>query len=165
MTGQANGVAPPPRMSDDAPMNGTGNIADIARVIQLATAPVFLLTGIGALINVLNVRLGRSIDRGRLVARRILDGGDQVGREAHDELAMIGRRVKLIYRAINGAVISALLVCVIIAALFISAFEAIPVSRGIGVLFVVAMLALIASLLLFLREVFLATRSLRIGPH
>lgn len=146
-------------------MSASGSIADVARVIQLATAPVFLLTGIGALINVLNVRLGRSIDRGRIVARRIADAGPEVDDVMRAELALIGRRVKLIYRAIAAAVISALLVCVIIAALFISAFESIPVSRSIGVLFVAAMLALIGSLLLFLREVFFATRALRIGPH
>lgn len=146
-------------------MNDTATFAAIARVIQLATAPVFLLTGIGALINVLNSRLGRSIDRGRLVARRIQDAGAAVDAQTRAELETLSKRVKLIYRAIASATISALLVCVIIAALFISAFEPYPVGSVVVVLFVVAMLALIAALLLFLREVFFATRALRIGPH
>lgn len=146
-------------------MNDTAAIAAIARVISLATAPVFLLTGIGALINVLNVRLGRSIDRGRIVARHIHEKGDEAPDEMRHELENISKRVKLIYRAIASATISALLVCIIIAALFISAFEPMPVSLAVAVLFVVAMLALIAALLLFLREVFFATRALRIGPH
>jgi hypothetical protein len=146
-------------------VNDTATFAAIARVIQLATAPVFLLTGIGALINVLNSRLGRSIDRGRLVARRIQDAGAAVDAQTRAELETLSKRVKLIYRAIASATISALLVCVIIAALFISAFEPYPVGSVVVVLFVVAMLALIAALLLFLREVFFATRALRIGPH
>jgi hypothetical protein len=59
---------------------------------------------------------------------------------------------------------SALLICFVIAALFISAFVKFPVSTIVAILFIGAMVALIAALLLFLREVFLATRILRIGP-
>ena len=45
------------------------HITDITHVIQLAVAPVFLLTAIGTLITALNNRLGRVIDR-----RRVLQG-------------------------------------------------------------------------------------------
>jgi hypothetical protein len=62
-------------------------------------------------------------------------------------------------------VITALLVCTVIASLFISAFTKVDVSLVVAGLFVAAMAALILTLLLFLREVFLATRVLRIGPH
>ncbi|HMC23043.1 MAG TPA: DUF2721 domain-containing protein, partial [Thermoanaerobaculia bacterium] len=84
--------------------------------------------------------------------------------EIHAELTVLSRRAQLIYRAISLGTTSALLVCFVIASLFISSFVAFPVSRIVGVLFVAAMVALIAALLLFLREVFLATRALRIGP-
>jgi hypothetical protein len=146
-------------------MSASGTIADIARVIQLATAPVFLLTGIGALINVLNTRLGRSIDRGRIVARHIHDAGEDADAGMKAELALISMRVKLMYRAIIFATFSALLNCIIIAELFISAVASFHVSTTVAVLFVAAMLALIIALLLFVREVFFATRALRIGPH
>ena len=68
------------------------------------------------------------------------------------------------YRAITLGTSSALLICFVIASLFISAFVRFPVSAVVAILFIGAMLALIAALLLFLREVFLATRILRIGP-
>ena len=55
--------------------------------------------------------------------------------------------------------------CFVVASLFISALAAYPISRIVGALFIAAMLALIAALLFFLREVFVATRSLRIGRH
>jgi hypothetical protein len=133
-------------------------IAEIARVIQLSVAPVFLLTGVSALLGVLSTRLGRTIDRARTL---------ETSASGHvlQDLTVLSRRAKLIYRAILLATTCALLVCFVIAALFISAFVRFPVSAVVAVLFVAAMAALIASLLHFLREVFLATRVLRIGPR
>jgi hypothetical protein len=131
-------------------------IEEIARVIQLSIAPVFLITGIAGLLSVLSSRLGRTIDRARVLGRD--------DKQVHEELTVLARRAKLIYRAIALGTTSALLICFVIAALFVSAFVRFPVSLIVGLLFVAAMLALIVALLLFLREVFLATRALRIGP-
>jgi hypothetical protein len=133
-------------------------IEEIARVIQLSIAPVFLITGIAGLLGVLSNRLGRTIDRARVLGRE--DNATRV----HEELTVLARRAKLIYRAIALGTTSALLICFVIASLFASAFLRFPVSLIVGLLFVAAMLALIAALLLFLREVFLATRALRIAP-
>jgi hypothetical protein len=143
----------------------TSHISDTARVIQLAVAPVFLLSGVSALLAVLSSRLGRTIDRARTL-ESLLEGADEkrVAR-MHDELSVLSRRAKLIYRAIALGVITALLVCGVIASLFTSAFTRVDVSLVVAGLFVAAMAALILTLLLFLREVFLATRVLRIGPH
>ena len=106
----------------------------------------------------LSSRLGRTIDRARVLAK------ENDGEPFHEELTILARRAKLMYRAISLGTMSALLICFVIASLFISAFVKFPVSAVVVVLFVAAMLALIAALLLFLREVFLATRILRIGP-
>jgi CRP-like cAMP-binding protein len=134
------------------------HLDEIARVIQLSIAPVFLITGIAGLLGVLSSRLGRTIDRARVLANQ-----EDVKRY-HEELTILSRRAKIIYRAITLSTTSALLVCFVIASLFISAFVRFPVSTVVAVLFIGAMLSLIAALLFFLREVFLATRSLRIGP-
>jgi hypothetical protein len=140
-------------------------ISDTARLIQLAIAPVFLLSGVSALLAVLSSRLGRTIDRARTL-ESLLEGAEEKRRERmHLELDVLSRRAKLIYRAIALGVITALLVCSVIASLFISAFTKVDVSLVVAGLFVAAMGALILTLLLFLREVFLATRVLRIGPH
>ena len=134
-------------------------ISDIARVIQLSIAPVFLITGIAGLLSVLSGRLGRTIDRAR--ALHALPEDDDIDRE----LSVLSRRAKLIYRAITLGTASALLVCLVIVSLFISAFVTFPIGSVIAVLFVAAIIALIAALVLFLREVFLATRALRIQPR
>jgi hypothetical protein len=134
-------------------------ISDIARVIQLSVAPVFLITGIAGLLSVLSGRLGRTIDRSRVL--HALPGNDDIDRE----LSVLSRRAKLIYRAITLGTASALLVCLVIVSLFLSAFVTFPIGSVIAVLFVAAIIALIAALVLFLREVFLATRALRIQPQ
>jgi Protein of unknown function (DUF2721) len=134
-------------------------ISDIARVIQLSIAPVFLITGIAGLLSVLSGRLGRTIDRSRVL--HALPGDDDID----DELSVLSRRAKLIYRAITLGTTSALLVCLVIVSLFISAFVRFAIGPVIAVLFVAAIIALIAALVLFLREVFLATRALRIHPR
>jgi hypothetical protein len=137
------------------------SFGDITHVIQLAVAPVFLLTGVGTILAVLTNRLARAVDRGR-VLEKLLPGlaGEALG-EAHEELALLARRTRLIYSAIVLAVVCALFICMLIAVAFIDAFIAANLSRVIGALFVLAMLALIVCLVVFLREIFLAVTSAR----
>lgn len=137
------------------------NIGDIAHVIQLAVAPVFLLTAIGTMLAVLTNRLGRAVDRSRVVENLLSNLADESLANAHEELLLLARRVRLIYVAIVLAVMSALFVCLLIAGAFIDAFIAANLARAIAVLFVLAMLALIGSLTVFLREIFLAVTSAR----
>jgi len=138
-------------------------IADIARVIQLSVAPVFLISGIAALLSVLSGRLARLVDRARVLEALAHAQAEAVPEAVHDELDILSRRSKLIYRAITLGTSSALLICFVVASLFISALLEFPISKIVGGLFIAAMFALIATLLFFLREVFLATRTLRIG--
>jgi hypothetical protein len=67
--------------------------------------------------------------------------------------------------AISLCTLCALLVSSVIAALFIGAFLSVDVSVPIIMLFTVAMASFIAALVNFLREIYLATGTLRIGPH
>ncbi len=48
------------------------HIANLAQVIQLAVAPVFLLAGVGTTLNALATRVGRIIDRARTMEDRLL---------------------------------------------------------------------------------------------
>ncbi len=137
------------------------HLTDITRVIQLAVAPVFLLTAIATMINALNTRLGRIVDRRRVVRDR-LDSLAAANPQAEAEIAMLVRRSALVYYAIFGAVLSALLVCMVVAGAFLGALLGVDLARSVAGLFIAAMLAMIAALGLFLREVFLAVRS---GTH
>jgi len=138
------------------------HITDISHVIQLAVAPVFLLTAVATLISSLNVRLGRIVDRRRTLDDSMRDCTAEMRESANSELFMLSRRARLIYLAIFAAVLGALLVCCVVAGAFVGALIAVDLSKLVAVLFVLAMLAIIASLSMFLREVYLAVTS---GRH
>ena len=144
-------------------MQTDARVAAIAHVIQLAIAPVFLLTGIASLLVVLTNRLGRIIDRARMLEAHHVSATGEYRTLLSDDLTMLSRRARLVNWAISLFTLAALLVCVMIAVLFVSAFFTPNVSRIVAALFVLAMIGLIAGLVSFLREIQLATASLRIG--
>lgn len=149
---------------DGTPMNSEHDVALIAHVIQLAIAPVFLLTGVGALLTVMTNRLGRIIDRARRVETgwNVLDEADR--EDSRMELRGLAQRARLAGWAINFCALAALLVCALISALFMDAFLARNLNWLVGILFVATMFALIGGIMCFLREVYIATHTLRIGP-
>jgi MFS family permease len=137
------------------------NISDITHVIQLAIAPVFLLTAVGTIIGVLANRLSRIVDRIRVLEERLLTRGPEELKPAQDELGLLGRRLRLIYLAVTFAVFCALFVGLLIIVAFVDAFLAINLARFVGALFILAMIAFIGGLIVFLREIFLAVASTR----
>lgn len=139
----------------------SADLSGIAHAIQLALAPVFLLTGIAGLLNVMTGRLARIIDRGR----RLTEGPkfDASMRPAlQAELADLERRRNLTSWAINACTLGALLVCTVVATIFVEALLELHLPWVVGSLFTGAMLALIVGLMAFLREVHLATLTVRI---
>jgi hypothetical protein len=135
----------------------------IAQVIQLAVAPVFLFTGVAAFLGVLTNRLARIIDRARVLEATLSHVSERERADNERELGALSFRSRLINRSIALVTICALLICTMIALLFVSAFLELDFRVPVGITFIATMLALIGGLLAFLREVFLATRSLRIG--
>ncbi len=140
-------------------MPGESHFLDIARVIQLAVAPVFLLTAIGTIINVLVQRLGRSIDRRRTLEEQLPGYQGHLAAEGAVELRQLNRRIVLILWAITLAVVAATLVCLLIGVAFAGAFVATNLARPVAVLFIAAVAFLTVALLLFLREVTIAVVS------
>lgn len=141
-------------------------VTDIAIVIQLAVAPVFLLAGIAGFLNVLSGRLGRIIDRARVVERRVRQIAEtEVTAHASKELKVLWRRVAITNWSIGLCTASALLVCTLIASLFVVAHWNMELDSFIVFFFVLALLFLIAALVLFLKEIQLATKTLRSGSE
>ncbi|MES2917053.1 MAG: DUF2721 domain-containing protein [Pseudomonadota bacterium] len=139
--------------------------ANVVSYIQLAVAPVFLLTGVGSMLAVLTNRLARIIDRARAMEDRYRDAGDQALRHRlHRDLKVLSQRSRLVSRAIAFCTACSLFVSLVIAVLFMQALLDVYLHGVVPVLFIVAMLAFIVSLLLFLREIQIATAALRIGP-
>lgn len=145
-------------------MEETILVADIAHVIELAVAPVFLITGIAGLLGVLSNRLGRITDRARVVEARLYITHDSEREDRlKEESRILWRRVKLINSAIRLCTSAALLVCMVIAVIFIGYYTVIDLSPVISLLFIGAMLVLLVGLLVFLREVHLATHTMKSG--
>lgn len=142
------------------------HVTDIARIIQLAVAPVFLLTAIGTILSALNNRLGRIVDRRRVLEDRLrTPPAEEAARVKEDveELNLLAQRIRLIYHAIMLAVLCALFVCLLVAGAFLGVFITADLAKVVGTLFILAMFALVGSLGMFLREIFLAVRGGRHG--
>ena len=141
------------------------HVEGISRIIQLAVAPVFLLTAIGTILSALNNRLGRIVDRRRVLEERLRQAFAQSERSDQtdvNELQLLASRISLIYHAIVLAIVCALFICMLVASAFLGVFVAIDIARLIGTLFILAMVALIGSLWMLLWEVFLAVKG---GRH
>jgi hypothetical protein len=134
----------------------------IVQTIQLALTPVFMLVAIGNIMNLLSSRLGRIVDRSRVLQ----DRHPETSGPEHDaivrEIRFVDRRIHLIGRAILLLVIASLAVGVTVVLLFIEDFAGVDIKRVVATTFVAAVALLIGALLLFLRETREATAALRI---
>jgi hypothetical protein len=144
-------------------MNGI-EIVDIAHAIQLAVAPVFLLSGVGVLLGVLTNRLSRIVDRARAAeAQRGEAASEHERRDLDEKLTVLARRARHINVAITLITVTALLVSLVVALLFTSTFVPMNLAAYVAVLFVASMLTLVIALVSFLLEVRISIASLRIG--
>lgn len=140
------------------------SIEAIAGVIQLAVAPVFLLAGIAGLLGVLSTRLGRIIDRARVLERRVpLATREEQRALLRAETTTLWRRIALINWAIRLCVSGALAICLVIVTLFVGEFVAFNIAALIAILFVAAMVLVISGLVFLLREVNASTKYTRQG--
>lgn len=138
------------------------SMSSISSVIHISVAPVFLLTGIAALINIMINRLGRIIDRSRVLQHTALKTDSKDSQPLLiQELAQLSRRARLIYIAVCCATISALTVCMVVMALFLGDFSASNFSQLVASLFIICMVLLITALIFFLMEVFISIRAMR----
>ncbi len=136
-----------------------GSIPELAHVIQLAVAPVFLLTGISGMLAVLTNRLSRVVDRTRRLEDFILNHPDRA-ELPRKELQLLFRRTVLASRAISLCTLTALLVCMVIALLFISTLFEFQATLPVALLFIGAMISFFFALLYFLGEIRVASRAL-----
>lgn len=144
-------------------------IGDIGHIIQLSVAPVFLLTGVGTNLTVLTNRLGRIVDRSRVLEDRLRAQDDAHHDEDRAELNTLYVRSHLINRAITLSTACALMVSLVIVSLFVGDALNIDLSKFIASFFVLAMVCLVTSFIFLLREILIATQPMRtvarVPPH
>ena len=131
--------------------------------LQIAIGPVILISGIGLLLLSMTNRLGRTVDRTRDIARQYRTGDEDVRRRATGQLEILMRRAKIIRAAIASAAVSVLLAALLIILLFVGALLSLGFTApGVGMLFVACMTCLIASLVLFIVDINLSLRALKL---
>lgn len=133
-------------------------IAEFIPVLQTAVGPVVLITGVGLLLSSLINRLGRVVDRGRLLAGVLRGPPELIRPTTAEQLKILMRRAALLKRAIIFAVLCVLLVVILIIALFFFAAMEIEAIWLIAVLFLVTLGSLVVSLVTFLQELNLALK-------
>lgn len=136
--------------------------SDIAHTIQIAIAPVFMLAGIGSLLNVVVHRLGRVVDRARVIEMDLADLPAVEHDRAVIELRVLDRRMTLANWSVFLCTSSACAICMVIAALFVAQLSGFGYARTTAFAFIFAMSLLIAGLILFLLEVRVALLSVRV---
>ena len=138
---------------------------DIAHLIQSSVAPVFLLTGVAAILGVLTNRLARIVDRARALELR-LESHPERAQQLHEDLLVLARRSRYINFAISLCALAAVMVASVVVTLFANAFFGLGLGGVIALLFVGSLLVLAVAFIAFFVEVRYATAALRIGhPH
>lgn len=137
-------------------------VTEIAAIVQLAVAPVFLLAGIGAFLNVCAGRLARIVERARSVEPQLLGSRGAEHDRLRGEIRILDRRMALVSRAIWLSVLSAVLTCAVVVLLFAGSLLKAEFGTTIALLFIVTMIALGLGFAVFLLETRVASRAVRI---
>lgn len=136
-------------------------VTTIAETIQASLSPVFMLAGIGGILNVLAGRLSRVIDRVRTLEDKLRPPGEERARQLW-ELKRLDRRMRVINVALYLVVGAAIMTCSVVALMFVAELLRLRIGRWVAFCFILAMVMLIMGLLSFLIEVHISLVSNRV---
>jgi len=129
------------------------SVTDLIPVLQIAIGPVILISGVGLLLLTMTNRLGRAIDRARTLYEKLRTEPPADQDRTRAQLRILQRRANFIRQAIILATVSILLAALLIISLFFAALLRLDVGWLIMLFFMGCLLALIGSLLAFIRDV------------
>jgi hypothetical protein len=135
---------------------------DLIPILQVAIGPVILISGVGLLLLTMTNRFGRIIDRTRQLAREVRSAQAPESDRALAQLDILRTRARIVRGAITAASVSALFAAVLVIVIFVSAVFGLTSAAPVVVLFVSCMASLIGSLVLFISDVNLSLRALRL---
>jgi hypothetical protein len=140
-------------------------LTQLAQIIQLAVAPVFLLAGLGAFLNVCAGRLARIVDRMRKLEPSILDSRGEEHDRLLNEVRLLDRRSRIVSRAIFATVLAALLISAVVVLLFLALLTGYRFGTAIALLFIAAMICTGLGFAVFLHETRLGLRAIQVRAH
>ncbi len=152
-------------MTTPALLSPSPELTHLAQIIQLAVAPVFLLAGIGAFLNVCAGRLARIVDRARALEPRILASRGSEHDRLIGEVRLLDRRIRVVNAAIFTTVLAALIISAVVVLLFVAFLTGYRIGTAVALLFIAAMIFTALSFAIFLHETRLGTSSVRVRSH
>jgi|SRR4051812_3978840 hypothetical protein len=138
------------------------HLTDLVPILEMAIGPVILISGVGLLLLSMTNRLGRVIDRSRLLAESLRKENASNASHVPAQLTILSRRARLVRLAIILATLSVLLASVLIIALFLGALLRFEIGVIVILLFIGCMGSLIASLIVFIADINLSLSALRL---
>ena len=144
-------------------MNFAPELSAVTHGIQLAVAPVFLLTAVSGIISAAAGRLGRIIDRARLLENRLESGAvsDARSHRMYAELAQLRLRGWLVNGCIALLTLCAMLIGLTIILLFLAETSSLPILKLAPISFLSGVGCFLAALVCFLAETLQATKLLK----
>lgn len=134
--------------------------AELVKMLQVAVTPAVLISGVGLLLLSMTNRLGRVVDRARLLAKDTRSAPGDMATRYRNQLQMLSRRARLLRLAILAASLSILLAALLILALFVEVLFVLPASVVIIVIFSACLLSLVTSMVFFLKDLTLSLKAL-----
>src|SRR3954454_25142496 len=138
------------------------SVTTVAEIVRLAVAPVFLLSGIGAFLNVCASRLSRIVARSRDMEPLLLESRGAEHDRWLGEMHVLDRRMSLVSWAISLSVLSAVLICAVVVLLFSASLTRLHVATTIAWLFIGSMVAIGVGFAVFLIETRVGSRAVRV---
>jgi hypothetical protein len=140
----------------------TTRLSELIPVLQVAVAPVILISGIGLLLLSLTNRFGRAVDRSRQLIAERRKANDADRRQLDEQVEILFRRARLIQTSIILGVASVLCAALLIITLFLTALMKLEIAGLISLLFIGCLVALIVSLITFLLDIHLSLKALKL---
>lgn len=138
------------------------SLSGLTKLIQLSLGPVFLLSAIGTILNMLAGRLSRVVDRARTIEEAFTPKDHPRHAFQVAELRLLDRRITIVNNAIFLCTASAVLLCMVVAAMFLARLAGFGFARTLAIAFALSLVLLIAGLVLFLVEVRVAVAAIRV---
>ena len=138
------------------------NPSDVLHLIQASVAPVVLISGVGLLLLTLTARLGRIVDRTRLVAGDLLAAPAGEGAGIRTQLEILRRRARLIRMAVGLSASAVGNIGILITVLFVGLLFGWDVGYACAALFISSMGCLVAAMLVFVTELFSSLTALEL---
>lgn len=135
---------------------------ELREILQTSISPVALVSGVGLLLLSMTNRLGRSIDRARVLASAIRQADDDERQNMVDQLRILYKRGRVLRRAIVASCLSILFASVIIVSLFEIFVHDLGLQWLVMGSFAAAMLCLVVSVVFFIRDITLSLRALKL---